>query len=143
MQKFYGIYGKTTAMVRIEVNGGKAYLQCEFTRGNPNPGAAYRPAVYVSSSRAEQDIIEGSQYFGRCIKRIRVIVDSVPAAEASAKAKAAEVNGAMKEYPDVTDIDQARAVLKSLGAKATVLASTEAMERFMAAKQFSFPNFQF
>lgn len=143
MQKFYGIYGKTTALVRIEANGGKAYLQCEFKRGNPNPGAAYRPAVYVSSSRSEQDIIENSPYFGRLIKLIRVIGDPSPLPEAEAAVRDAEVNGVVKEYPDVTDIDQARAVLKSLGAKATVLASPEAMERFMTAKQVSFPNFQF
>lgn len=140
MQKFYGIYGRTTAIVRIEANGGKAYLECEFTRGNPNPGAHYKPATYVTSSEAEQSIIESSHYFPNLIKLIRV-VNNEPVKPAVAEKTKKAVTA--KEYPDVTTRNEAIEVLKSLGAKADTLADDESIKKFMTTKKVSFPNFEF
>ena len=136
MRKFYGIYGRTTAVMKIEVNGGKAFFECEFNRGNPNPGAYYRPATYVTSSKVEQDIIENSPLFPSIIKLVRVVGEPEPEAK---QTKAPEVT----EYPEIEDREGAVALLKSLGATASVLTSDEAMKKFMVKKRIAFPNFSF
>lgn len=140
MQKFYGIYGRTTAIVRIEANKGKAYLECEFTRGNPNPGAHYKPATYVTSSEAEQSIIENSPYFPNVIKLIRIVNNEPAKPVAAEKSKKSAV---AKEYPEVTGRNGAIEILKSLGAKADTLSDDESIKKFMASKKVAFPNFEF
>ena len=75
MTKIYGIYGYRELNIHIPLGNGRNYIQREFTRGNPQQGAYYRPATYVSSDVAEQAMIESSPMFGRQIKLIRTCDD--------------------------------------------------------------------
>lgn len=146
--KVYGISGYTTTCLRIPAGDGKAYLECEFTRGCPN-GAYSRPATYVTSDKTVQSIIEHSPYFGRMIRIIRVSSDGQkPEPVAAAPAPAAESAAAQdpeaeKVYPDVKSYEEAISCLKSLGAKATQLRSVEAAKKFMSQKNVTFPNYNF
>ena len=163
MTKVYGIYGYTYATIQVPVGSGSAYLMLEFKNGNPHGGAYYAPAVYVSNSKTEQDMIESSPYFGHKIILHRVYGEPEPevapapapqpaAAPAPAKSApapevaptaVAETPVEYKEYPEVRSIEDARALLKSLGAKATQLAQETSMKKFMEKNHIKFPNFAF
>ena len=75
MTKIYGIYGYRELNIRIPLGNGRNFIQREFTRGNPQQGAYYKPATYISSDRTEQAMIESSPMFGRQIKLIRTCDD--------------------------------------------------------------------
>lgn len=168
--KVYGISGYTTTIIRIPAGDGKAWLECEFTRGCPN-SAAFRPATYVTSDKTAQSIIEHSPYFGRLIKLIRVSSDekgdAAPAkAQATARVQQPAIsqekpsqpkdestdekellpqgdNEAPTEYPDVKTYEEAIAVLKSLGAKATQMRTIPMTKKLVEKMNISFPNYNF
>lgn len=75
MTKIYGIYGVREANICIPLGNGRNSMQREFTRGNPQQGAYYRPATYMSVTKAEQDMIESSPLFGKKIKLVRTCDD--------------------------------------------------------------------
>lgn len=162
MTKVYGIYGYTYATIQVPVGTGAAHLMLEFKNGNPHGGAYYAPAVYVSASKTEQEMIESSPLFGHKIILYKVYGEPepevVPAAApqpaaahapapapapASAPAAGTESPIEYKEYPEVRSIEDARALLKSLGAKATQLAQESSMKKFMEKNHIKFPNFNF
>lgn len=152
--KVYGISGYTTTCLRIPAGDGKAWLECEFTRGCTN-GAYARPATFVTSDKTVQSIIEHSPYFGRMIRLVRVNSDESTShspverrpAAASVKEAASDAADTAKEapkvYADVKSYEEAISVLKSLGAKATQLRSVEAAKKYMAQNNVSFPNYNF
>ena len=153
--KVYGISGYTTTCLRIPAGDGKAYIECEFTRGCTN-GAYARPATFVTSDKTVQSIIEHSPYFGRMIRLVRVNSDennaaapvaakTAPIVESKSAEPAFKDNGkeTPKEYPDVKTYEEAISVLKSLGAKATQLRTIEAAKKFMSLNNISFPNYNF
>lgn len=114
-----------------------------------------------------QSIIEHSPYFGRLIKLIRVSSDENPAYQgdaAPAKAQAISQekpsqpkdestdekellpqgdNEAPTEYPDVKTYEEAIAVLKSLGAKATQMRTIPMTKKLVEKMNISFPNYNF
>lgn len=154
--KVYGISGYTTTCLRIPAGDGKAYIECEFTRGCPNSGAYARPATYVTSDKTVQNIIEHSPYFGRMIRIVRVnsdennaptpvvakptaVVENKPAETVETKAD----KETPKVYPDVKTYEEAISVLKSLGAKATQLRSVDAAKKYMSQNSVTFPNYNF
>lgn len=145
--KVYGIYGKTAAIIQLPVNGGKAFLPLEFENGNVSNGEGYRPATYSTNDKAKQIIIENSDLFK--VGEIKIIREydeggeEDPAEPVRKAEHIAEHESKTTEYPDVKTIEQARAVLKSLGAKATVLTKPEGMIDFMHKQGISFPNFNF
>lgn len=154
MTKVYGIYGYTYATIQVPVGTGAAHLMLEFKNGNPHGGAYYAPAVYVSASKTEQEMIESSPLFGHKIILYKVYGEPEPevapaaapqpaAAPAPAPAAEAEAPIEYKEYPEVRSIEDARALLKSLGAKATQLAQESSMKKFMEKNHIKFPNFNF
>lgn len=154
--KIYGIYGYTTTIIRIPAGDGKAYLNCEFTRGCPHNRANYRPATYATADKTEQDIIERSPLFNRQIKLIRAYGEpeavAVKAIVAPATQKKAveqkpvetpkEETGAT-DYPEVTTREEAIATLKKLGAKATSLRDDASIATFMKKNNITFSNFSF
>lgn len=144
MTKIYGIYGVRQALIQIPVGDGKAYLMREFTKGNPQGGPYYRPATYVSVDTTEQAMIENSKLFNHQITIFRQFGEEAPkpAAEPVQAAKPA-TNPAALDYPDVTNIDEARVVCKSLGAKAQSLTTEGGIKNFMAKKNITFSNFEF
>lgn len=136
MLKVYGIHGQTTAIIKIPINDGKAWLECEFKRGRIAAGPNNRPATFPTSDPAIQSIIESSIYFGRVITIVRTARtedDNV------VEKKVATV----KDYPDVMTEDEAIAFLKAHGAKATELRSAEAIKKFMAKNNITFSNYSF
>lgn len=152
--KVYGISGYTTTCLRIPAGDGKAWIECEFTRGCPNAGAYARPATYVTSDKTVQSIIEHSPYFGRMIRLVRVNNDeSQPVAKAAETVKTEPVADKnthtdsevkeKKEYPDVKTYEEAISILKGLGAKATQLRSVESVKKFMNQVNVVFPNYNF
>lgn len=151
--KVYGIYGRTEAHINLPVNRGLASLKLEFTKGCIAPGPGYRPATYTTNSKVEQILIENSPSYGGLIKLVRAFGDEEPEASAAPVSKPAHTATAevqdkdnsqeTKSYPDVTDIDQVRTVLKASGAKAPTLTSLNAMAKWAKANNIEFPNFSF
>ena len=169
MTKIYGIYGYREVNIRIPLGNGRNFMQREFTRGNPQQGAYYRPATYVSSDKTEQNMIESSPMFGRQIKLIRTCGETTeqevqterqqpkrqahssrgpikvveqPKQEpvAEPESDAAQEDDAAEIHDEITTREELIAFLKSQGAKATVLASNDKMAQFIADRNLSFPN---
>lgn len=170
--KVYGVDGQREAILTVPLANGRNTLRLEFTRGNNQRGAYYKPATYVSVSAAEQAMIESSPMFKTgTIRLVRTIGSSVqeetpaepsrpgrnnrkPQAEA-AHTSASEIkdektvapdestdNGGLS-FPEVTTIEQARVALKAHGANAGVLMNETAMRNYMTKNGIVFPNFKF
>lgn len=156
MTKVYGIYGRTTAELSIPV--GKATLPLVFERGCLDR-KNFRPAVFMTSKPAIQDMIENSPLFGKTIVLVKTYGANVEAAPKKEEKRSiirrpatrtkevvdqpsgeegAPEHGA--SYPDIDTKAAAAAVLKSLGAKADDLEDDEAMKAFMEKVNVSFPN---
>lgn len=147
MTKVYGVQGRTNVEITLQI--GKARLPIEFTKGCMDR-KCYRPATFTTADKTIQNMIEGSEYFGKLIKLYKVYGEdgiqdqSGDAEEPVQTAPAAkEERDEIKSFPDVTTIEQLRSKLKSLGAKATNLGSVPAMKKFIASKGLEFPNFTF
>ena len=141
MVKVYGVLGRTTALVRIPANSGKAYLEIEFKRGRIGYGRNNQAATYSTADKTEQEIIENSPYFGRLIKLLRVYnKDGASVAPAAATEKAAGAKVEKTSVPEVTTQEEAVSYLKSKGAKATNLRSAETIKAFADKIGVSFPN---
>lgn len=148
--KVYGIYGRTTVELNLPV--GKASLPLVFERGCLDR-KNYRPACYITSKKAVQDMIEDSPYFGKMIKLVKVYGTNNPSREEAApkkapakpvkKAEPVEEEVIPTEYPDVTTKEQLIAAVKAHGAKANILADEAKIKKFAANKGLSFPNYQF
>ena len=135
MLKVYGISGQTTAIVRIPLNEGKAYLECEFRHGHIGSGPNARPATYPTSDPATQAIIESSGFFGKRIKLIRVMNDDQPKPTFENPAYPSVV-----AHPEITCKEEAVAYIKKNGAKAKDFRNDEAIQEFAAKIGVSFPN---
>lgn len=157
--KVYGISGYTTTIMRIPAGDGRAWIECEFTRGC-QMGAYSRPATYVTTDKTVQQIIERSAYFKkRVIKLVKSYEENTPMSEQQAAAVATKVaaekkadvqeapvaasNDEPKVFEDVTSYEQAVITLKGLGAKATQLRSVEAIKKYMSQHNVTFPNYNF
>lgn len=151
--KVYGISGYTTTVIRIPAGNGKAWIECEFTRGYPN-GAYQRPATFVTSDATIQNIIEHSKYFGRLIRIVRSSGNAAATPKPIAKVskttaapepveEAPKEEAAIKEMPEVTTYEEAISSLKALGAKATQLKSIASAKKFMEQHNVIFPNYNF
>lgn len=135
--KVYGIYGRTTAVVRVPVGKGKAFMQIEFSRGVPNAGPNYRPATFATSDPVTQSILEKCSLFGSLYTIYRIVVDT-PAVPANAKkpAKAA----APEPMEGITTKEEAVEFLKGKGAKASNLKDADSILKFAEKIGVSFPN---
>lgn len=149
--KVYGIYGKTSATIRIPVSGGKSWLECEFSHGTPNNGINTRPATLAVKDPVKQAIIEKSQFFPTLIKLIRVhaepeVAQSTEAKSAKAKPEVVvpeeEKTKELQVFESVTTFEEAVGVLKKMGAKATQLRSPETIKKAMVTMNISFPNYE-
>lgn len=160
--KIYGIYGYTTTIIRVPAGDGKAYLNCEFTKGCPHNRANYRPATYSTSDPTEQTIIENSPMFGRFIKLVRTYEDKstpvvqqksgnrrgrqapvIPEAPVEEAPAPKQGDADVSDYPEINSREGAIEILKQNGAKATDLVSDEKIAAFMSKKKITFSNFSF
>ena len=147
--KVYGIYGKTTVEINLPV--GKATLPLTYERGCLDR-KNYRPASFITSEEAVQDIIESSPLFGRMIKLVKTygnapqeeaVTPKKAPANTVRKAAPAVEEAVPTEYPEVTTKEQLIAAVKAHGAKANVLADEAKIKKFIENKGLSFPNYQF
>lgn len=136
--KVYGIYGRTTAIVRIPTNGGKAHLEVEFTRGVPNAGPNYRPATFSTSDPVVQDILEKSKLFKTLFTIYRVTHSEDK--KAGEKAAPAPKKVELEQLDEITSIEEAVSYLKAKGAKAIQLKDNNAIKKFAEKIGVSFPN---
>lgn len=141
MIKVYGIHNRTTAQIRINAGNGRSWLELEFKHGRLGLGSKNRAATYSTADKTEQAIIESSNQFGGLIKLLRVYDE---AGENIAPVLATEKTNAVEivptEEPSVTTYDDAVALLKSKGAKATELRSHAAILSCAAKLGITFPN---
>ena len=146
MLKVYGISGRTTAIIRIPAGkSGKAFLECEFTRGRMGLSAlANRPATYVTKDPVKQAIIENSPLFGHTIRLVRSYgIEEEQKEQVSAVSAGISAPEGPMEVPGVITLDEAIAYLKAHGAKAVNLASDTAIKKYMAKIGVTFPNATF
>lgn len=137
MLKVYGISGYTETNIKIPVNGGKAWFECEFRHGRIGAGLGNRAATYATNDPTIQNIIEDSHFFGRMIHLVRTAEAPAPKkVEAPAAPKVVEV-------PSVSTREEAIAFLKQRGAKASNLKDDTAIRSYMYKIGVSFPNLSF
>lgn len=137
MLKIYGIHGRTQALIKVPVNNGRAWIECEFKHGRIGAGIANRPATYPTSDITEQNIIENSPFFGNMIFLHRASGSDEPqAAEAPAQKSLTAVTS-------VTSKEEAVAYLKANGAKAVNLKDDTAIQKYMEKIGVFFPNYSF
>lgn len=134
MLKIYGIHGRTQALIKVPVNNGKAWIECEFKHGRIGAGIANRPATYPTSDITEQSIIENSPLFGHLIFLHRL---------AAASEVQDEIPAAAVAVPSITSREEVVAYLKTNGAKATNLKDDAAIKKYMEKIGVFFPNFSF
>ena len=132
MLKIYGIHGRTQALIKVPVNNGKAWIECEFKHGRIGAGIGNRPATYPTTDVTEQNIIENSPMFGQIIFLHNVAAEETKETPIEAKA----VTG-------VTSKEEAVAYLKANGAKATNLKDDAAIQKYMEKIGVFFPNYSF
>ena len=136
MLKVYGIHGRTQALIKVPVNNGKAWINCEFKHGRIGAGIGNRPATYPTADVTEQNIIENSPFFGSLIFLHRVAATETPevAKQDTPAVPAAEA------VTSVTSKEEAIAYLKQNGAKATNLKDDESIRKYAAKIGVHFPN---
>jgi len=138
MLKIYGIRGKTQAIIKFPLNGGKAWLPCEFGHGRIGAGLGNRPATYATADETEQNIIQNSALF-----QAGQVFLYRTSGEEKAKANAPAPVEEPQYVSDVYSREEAIQYLKANCAKATNLKDDEAIKKFMAKINVVFPNFSF
>ena len=138
--KIYGIYGRTTALIRVPAGNGKSFIEVTFDRGVPNAGPNYRPATFSTSDPVVQSIMEKCQLFGSLYTIYRSVRsdDGKKAADAPA-AKEPEKKD-IEPLEGITLKEEAVAYLKSRGAKAIHLKDDAAILKYAEKIGVSFPN---
>ena len=138
MLKVYGINGRTQALIKVPVNHGRAWIECEFKHGRIGAGIANRPATYPTSDETEQHIIEDSPFYGNMIFLYRAAGSDEQKSNNEPEQK--PFNTAVTS---VTSKEEAVAYLKANGAKATNLKDDASIQKYMEKIGVIFPNFSF
>ena len=155
MTKVYSYPGLTAGIITIPV--GRTAIKIEFSKGYFDKKLR-KPALYSTSDKVEQQIIENSPLFGKRIflfrtygqpeevveeRKVQTPADapSQPPADAPSQAPAVKET---TEYPEVTTYEDAIAVLKGIeGVKATQLRSRVSAKSVAEVHGIIFPNFEF
>ena len=155
MTKVYSYPGLTAGIITIPV--GRTAIKIEFSKGYFDKKLR-KPALYSTSDKVEQQIIENSPLFGKRIFLYRTYgqpeevveerkVQTPADAPSQAPADAPSQTPAVKEtteYPEVTTYEDAIAVLKGIdGVKATQLRSRVSAKSVAEVHGIIFPNFEF
>lgn len=155
MTKVYSYPGLTAGIITIPV--GRTAIKIEFSKGYFDKKLR-KPALYSTSDKVEQQIIENSPLFGKRIFLYRTYgqpeevveerkVQTPADAPSQASAEAPSQTPAVKEtteYPEVTTYEDAIAVLKGIeGVKATQLRSRVSAKSVAEVHGIIFPNFEF
>ena len=155
MTKVYSYPGLTAGIITIPV--GRTAIKIEFSKGYFDKKLR-KPALYSTSDKVEQQIIENSPLFGKRIFLYRTYgqpeevveerkVQTPAVAPSQTPADAPSQAPAVKEtteYPEVTTYEDAIAVLKGIeGVKATQLRSRVSAKSVAEVHGIIFPNFEF
>lgn len=155
MTKVYSYPGLTAGIITIPV--GRTAIKIEFSKGYFDKKLR-KPALYSTSDKVEQQIIENSPLFGKRIFLYRTYgqpeevveerkVQTPAVAPSQTPANAPSQTPAVKEtteYPEVTTYEDAIAVLKGIeGVKATQLRSRVSAKSVAEVHGIIFPNFEF
>ena len=155
MTKVYSYPGLTAGIITIPV--GRTAIKIEFSKGYFDKKLR-KPALYSTSDKVEQQIIENSPLFGKRIFLYRTYgqpeevveerkVQTPADAPSQTPADATTQTPAVKEtteYPEVTTYEDASAVLKGIdGVKATQLRSRVSAKSVAEVHGIIFPNFEF
>lgn len=88
--KIYGVDGQREAIITVPLANGRNSLKLEFTRGNNNRGAYYRPATCVIADKARQEMVESSPLFkNKLIRLVKTIGTDKPVEQTEQKKKPA------------------------------------------------------
>ena len=155
MTKVYSYPGLTAGIITIPV--GRTAIKIEFSKGYFDKKLR-KPALYSTSDKVEQQIIENSPLFGKRIFLYRTYgqpeevveerkVQTPADAPSQAPANAPSQTPAVKEtteYPEVTTYEDAIAILKGIeGVKATQLRFRVSAKSVAEVHGIIFPNFEF
>ena len=147
MTKVYSYPGLTAGIITIPV--GRTAIKIEFSKGYFDKKLR-KPALYSTSDKVEQQIIENSPLFGKRIFLYRtygqpeeVVEERKVQTPDDAPSQAPAVKETT-EYPEVTTYEDAIAVLKGIeGVKATQLRSRVSAKSVAEVHGIIFPNFEF
>lgn len=155
MTKVYSYPGLTAGIITIPV--GRTAIKIEFSKGYFDKKLR-KPALYSTSDKVEQQIIENSPLFGKRIflyrtygqpeevmeeQKVRTHSDAPSQAPVDAPSQTPAVKETT-EYPEVTTYEDAIAVLKGIeGVKATQLRSRVSAKSVAEVHGIIFPNFEF
>lgn len=155
MTKVYSYPGLTAGIITIPV--GRTAIKIEFSKGYFDKKLR-KPALYSTSDKVEQQIIENSPLFGKRIflyrtygqpeevveeRKVQTSVDAPSQTPADAPSQTPAVKETT-EYPEVTTYEDAIAVLKGIeGVKATQLRSRVSAKSVAEVHGIIFPNFEF
>lgn len=155
MTKVYSYPGLTAGIITIPV--GRTAIKIEFSKGYFDKKLR-KPALYSTSDKVEQQIIENSPLFGKRIflyrtygqpeevveeRKVQTPADVPSQTPADAPSQAPAVKETT-EYPEVTTYEDAIAVLKGIeGVKATQLRSRVSAKSVAEVHGIIFPNFEF
>ena len=155
MTKVYSYPGLTAGIITIPV--GRTAIKIEFSKGYFDKKLR-KPALYSTSDKVEQQIIENSPLFGKRIflyrtygqpeevveeRKVQTPADAPSQTSANAPSQAPAVKETT-EYPEVTTYEDAIAVIKGIdGVKATQLRSRVSAKSVAEVHGIIFPNFEF
>ena len=155
MTKVYSYPGLTAGIITIPV--GRTAIKIEFSKGYFDKKLR-KPALYSTSDKVEQQIIENSPLFGKRIflyrtygqpeevveeRKVQTPADVPSQTPADVPSQAPAVKETT-EYPEVTTYEDAIAVLKGIeGVKATQLRSRVSAKSVAEVHGIIFPNFEF
>ena len=155
MTKVYSYPGLTAGIITIPV--GRTAIKIEFSKGYFDKKLR-KPALYSTSDKVEQQIIENSPLFGKRIflyrtygqpeevveeRKVQTPADAPSQTSTDAPSQAPAVKETT-EYPEVTTYEDAIAVLKGIeGVKATQLRSRVSAKSVAEVHGIIFPNFEF
>ena len=155
MTKVYSYPGLTAGIITIPV--GRTAIKIEFSKGYFDKKLR-KPALYSTSDKVEQQIIENSPLFGKRIflyrtygqpeevveeRKVQTPADAPSQTPADVPSQAPAVKETT-EYPEVTTYEDAIAVLKGIeGVKATQLRSRVSAKSVAEVHGIIFPNFEF
>ena len=155
MTKVYSYPGLTAGIITIPV--GRTAIKIEFSKGYFDKKLR-KPALYSTSDKVEQQIIENSPLFGKRIflyrtygqpeevveeRKVQTPADVPSQTPADAPSQAPAVKETT-EYPEVTTYEDAIAVLKGIeGVKATQLRSRVSAKSVAEVHGIILPNFEF
>ncbi len=110
--KIYCVDGQREAVITVPLANGRNAIRMEFTRGNSQRGAYYRPATCVIADRAKQAMIESSAMFKTGFIRLyKTIGKEEPLPQPSKKSSAPADNKKDNEEaaPDTAQADNTAA----------------------------------